>query len=318
MHIKERVPLAPLTTFGIGGAARFFVAVQNLAELKESFSFAREQHAPVLILGGGSNLLVRDDGFEGLVIKIEIAGVSFVEKENGEVFVTAGAGVSWDALVAETVEKNLWGLENLSGIPGTVGAAPVQNIGAYGAEVKDTLRSVEAYDTETETTRIFKNNECEFGYRTSFFKQHAGRFVIVAVAFALQKKDISAQDICTATLHIRAQKLPDLKKEGTAGSFFLNPIVSIQKAEELKQRYPDLPQFTASAGVKISLAWLLDKGLGLKGFAIGGARLFEKQPLVIAAARGASADDVLQLAHTVKEKIKKEYGIDIEAEVKII
>ncbi len=339
MNIKEQVPLAPYTTFHIGGPARFFVHAPSIEEIKEALSFAKERNIPVLILGGGSNVLIDDAGFDGLVIKIELSGVE-LQKNAAEVLLVAGAGENWDGVVARAVGEGLWGIENLSGIPGTMGAAPVQNIGAYGTELKDTLTWVEVLDTETKEIKKMSNAECAFGYRTSIFKKNPGRFVVLRVALTLHAqgaanlayRDLAEAfvgipapglgDIRAAVLAIRARKFPDLAHEGTAGSFFLNPTISIQKAAELAAQFPALPQYPGELGVKISLAWLLDNALQLKGAAVAGARLFEKQPLVIVAqnppAGGCSSRDVVALAHKVKKEVKEKIGIEIELEVKII
>src|SRR3989344_7537815 len=327
MLIEENVPLAPLTTFFIGGSARYFVRVKTVEELQQSLDYARDQNLATLILGGGSNVLVSDAGFDGLVIKIEMAGV----ERDGDTLI-AEAGESWDSLVERAVADGLWGVENLSGIPGTAGAAPVQNIGAYGSEVKNTLAWVDAFDTRSGTVARLGNAECMFGYRTSRFKKEPGRFVIKRAAFALDKNgapDASYKDLagCGAlsiaqvrerVLSVRSRKFPDLRVEGTAGSFFLNPVVSAQKAAGLLAKYPDLPHFKAENGVKVSLAWLLDRALGIKGLSVGGARLFERQPLVISASRDAHSRDVAELAGKVADLVRDKLQIDIEPEVKII
>src|SRR3989344_7365215 len=191
MLIEENVPLAPLTTFFIGGPARYFARVTTVEELKQSLDYARDKSLATLVLGGGSNVLVSDAGFDGLVIKIEMMGVDPVKSSDdhgaGKVLLIAGAGESWDALVERAIQSGVWGIENLSGIPGTVGAAPMQNIGAYGAEVKDTLAWVEAFDTQSGAVIRLQNTECSFGYRTSRFKKEPGRFIILRAAFKLNK-----------------------------------------------------------------------------------------------------------------------------------
>ena len=327
MQIEEQVPLAPLTTFCIGGPARYFVRVKTVEELQQSLDFSKSRNLEILLLGEGSNVLVSDAGFDGLVIKIELSGV---EQKDG--VLVAAAGENWDALVECAVSEGLWGIENLSGIPGTVGAAPVQNIGAYGSEVKDTLVWVEAFDTQSDAVTRINNVDCMFGYRTSRFKKEPGRFIILRAAFKLNKngapnasyKDLvdcgklNITQVREKVLAVRAGKFPDLKKEGTAGSFFLNPVVSAQKAAELLEKYPGLPQFPAESGVKVSLAWLLDNVLQVKGLSVGGARLYEKQPLVIAARRGTSASDVAELAQKVSQLVQDKFKITIEPEVKII
>lgn len=337
MTIEENVPLAAFTTFRIGGAARFFVRVDSLQELQEAIAFANEKILRVLVLGGGSNMLIDDEGFDGLVIKIDIRGIEILQESEGAELVV-GAGESWDELVARTVEEGLWGIENLSGIPGTVGAAPVQNIGAYGSELKDTFVWAEALDVTTQEMVRLDATACAFSYRSSIFKRHAGQYVILRVALRLSKlpnpklsyKDLTLAfpgaeptlpEVRGAVLAIRARKFPDLAVEGTAGSFFLNPIVSAEVAATLTKEYPDLPQYAQEGSeersVKISLAWLLDNVLGLKGYSVGGARLFESQPLVVVARAGTSSNDVEALAGEVIEKIQKKFNITIEMEVRI-
>ncbi len=334
MVIEENVPLAAFTTFRIGGAARFFVRIATLQELQEALSFAKEKVLPALMLGGGSNMLIADEGFLGLVIKIEILGIEIIRADESAQLV-AGAGESWDKIVERTVEEGLWGVENLSGIPGTVGAAPVQNIGAYGVELKDSFLWAEALNVTTHEVVRLDAPDCAFSYRSSKFKRNAGQYVVLRVAFRLSEnpepklsyKDLalafketkpSLAQIRSAVLTIRAQKFPDLSVEGTAGSFFLNPIVSAEVAATLKKEYPDLPQYPAEGSVKISLAWLLDKVLHLRGSSIGGARLFEVQPLVVVAKRGTSSRDVEALAEEVIKKIQNTFGISIECEVRIL
>jgi UDP-N-acetylmuramate dehydrogenase len=332
MQIEERVPLAPYTTFHIGGPARYFARVESEHDFRNALGVSKLENLETLILGGGSNTLVTDDGFDGLVIKIEIGGI---EKEGDRLI--AGAGESWDALVACAAKEKLWGLENLSGIPGTVGGGVAGNIGAYGQALSQTLQWVEVFDIQAGEVKKMTNAECSFDYRDSFFKHDNGRHVILRAAFVLSSegepdisyKDLAArfsdssQDIAAireAVLAIRKGKFPDLTLEGTAGSFFKNPILSSEEAEKLKERYPEMPLFAMpeTVGIKIPLAWLLDHALGLKGTHVGGARLFEKQPLVIAASLGASAHDVRTLAEMVKEKVRDALGIELEAEVKII
>lgn len=328
MVIEEHIPLAAYTTFKLGGPARFLLRVRSLDELKEALSFAHERALSTCILGGGSNMLIGEQGFDGAVIKIELRGIT----QEGE-RLAAAAGEEWDALVAHSVAAGLWGLENLSGIPGTVGAAPVQNIGAYGAELKDTLVHVDAYDTNNQRVVQFKSDECGFGYRTSRFKKEPGRFVILSAEFKLARagapnasyKDLrgaeglSLEGMRERVRAVRAQKFPDLAHEGTAGSFFLNPVVSADAAARLKARYADLPLFPQADGrVKLSLAWLLDHALHAKGMREGGARLFEKQPLVIATDSSATARDVVALAHTIKDLAKQTLFLDLEEEVRIL
>src|SRR6185437_3970041 len=336
MEILEKVPLGPLTTFKIGGPAAFFTTVTSLEELEEVIVFAKAKSLPKLILGGGSNILISDAGFEGLVIQIRIQGIEIEE----EVLV-ASAGENWDAVVLRACEENLWGIENLSNIPGTVGGAVVQNIGAYGAALSESLKWAEVLDTQTGEVVRYINSECKFEYRDSVFK-HNTDLVVLRAALQLSRepkpntsyKDLAALfspaspslggsidvgAVRSALIGIRKGKFPDLSQEGTAGSFFKNPIVTAGEAALLKQTYPDMPLFAMpeTSGVKVPLAWLLDHVLQLKGTSVGGARLYEKQPLVIAAKFGTHTSDVLALAEKVKQEVKEKFQISIEEEVKI-
>ncbi|HUD02665.1 MAG TPA: UDP-N-acetylmuramate dehydrogenase [Candidatus Paceibacterota bacterium] len=339
MQIDEHVLLAPYTTFGIGGLARYFVRVTSIEELKKSLDFARDQHQPVLMLGGGSNILVSDAGWDGLVIKVELRGLEFEDEghdANKKILIARG-GESWDKIVEQVVEQNCWGLENLSGIPGTVGGAVVQNIGAYGAALSQTLLWVEVLDTTLGEIKKMSNAECAFGYRESFFKHDKGQHVVLRAAFTLSHtpkpnvlyKDLAARfaeaqpditAIRAAVLDIRKAKFPDLTVEGTAGSFFKNPIVPLAEAEVLKAHYPDMPLFDMpeTTGVKVPLAWLLDHALNLKGATVGGARLYEKQPLVIVAKKNTPASDVYTLAQKIKKEVQEKLHIEIEEEVRVL
>lgn len=335
MQIEEHVPLAPLTTFRLGGSARFFSRVANTEELTEALSFGGERSLPVLILGGGSNLLVRDEGYPGLVIHLALPGVEW--KEAGDsILVRAAAGESWDGVVESAVLKGFSGIENLSGIPGTVGAAPVQNIGAYGSELKDVLVSVEVLERSTRAVKTLTREECLFGYRTSVFKQNPHAYVVLAVTMCLSRthvptlayKDLadafssgsapSLAKVRTEVLRIRSRKFPDLSHEGTAGSFFLNPIVSTDVATRLQEMFSGIPQFSTDAGVKISLAWLLDKGLSIRQWHEGGARQFERQPIVLTASRNARAQDVEVLAARIAQEVKKHTDITLSYEVRVV
>lgn len=331
MVFEENIALAPLSTFSIGGRARFFARATSLEEIREALAFARERTLPLLVLGGGSNVLFDDGGWDGLVLKIEIGGI---ETEGNTVRV--GAGVPWDVLVTYCVERGLWGIENLSAIPGTVGGAVVQNIGAYGAALSEMLCEARVLDTTSGDVRTLSNADCAFDYRDSVFK-HRPELIVLEATSALSAepepnlsyRDLaerfggrtpSLREIRDAVVEIRRNKFPDVSKEGTAGSFFKNPIVTRTQAQELKIRFPEMPLFDMpeTDGVKVPLAWLLDKQLAMRGYAHGGARLFEKQPLVIAAARGTPATDVRALAQEVVEKARDAFGISLEPEVRVI
>jgi UDP-N-acetylmuramate dehydrogenase len=309
--IRENIPLRDLTTFRIGGPARFFCEVYTEGDLIEAVSFAQKKCAGrFFVLGGGSNVLVSDAGFGGLVICMKIKGIIFSDEnswKNG--ITTVGAGEEWDSFVKKTIEDGYGGLENLSLIPGTVGAAPVQNIGAYGTEVAAAIFSVRAYDTETGTWKLFKKDECEFKYRDSFFKKTKNssgqaRYIITEVSFTLSKgakpnisyKDIhdyfekkgttepSLVQVREAVISIRKVKLPDIAVVGTAGSFFKNPIIKVEDFEALKKRYPDLPGFSEKTNpgfIKVPLAWIIDTICGYRGISQGNVGTYKNQALVL-------------------------------------
>jgi UDP-N-acetylmuramate dehydrogenase len=336
MEIKEGVVLAPFTTFGIGGPARYSAEVSSIPELYEALDFATNKAIRVFVLGGGSNTLLPDSGFDGLVIKIEIQGIESVE-EDDECLIVAGAGEGWDALVARSIEQNLWGLENLSSIPGTVGGAVVQNIGAYGAALSQTLEWVEVLDTIEKSTKTFKASDCKFGYRDSIFKQQPGRYIVLFAAFRLfrePKRNLSYKDLSeifenaqpslrevrSAVLDIRKKKFPDVRVEGTAGSFFKNPIISETDAKKLQEKYPEMPIFSIpeSLEIKIPLGWILDHVMHMRGYAHGNVRLFENQALVVVANKSATAKEVRDFMHEIQEKVLSECGMAIEPEVHIV
>lgn len=342
MDIKENTPLGPYTTFKIGGPARFFCVASSEADVVEAAAFASELSVPLFVLGGGSNLLVSDDGFAGLVMKMEIAGIEDASVgPDGSVSVSAGAGVVWDDFVAHTVERGWQGLENLSAIPGTVGAAPVQNVGAYGVEASQAVSSVRAFDVHAGAFVELSNAECRFAYRDSVFKHQKGRYIITRVTFALRAGgpvDISYKDlrdrlapdieaasanrpsvaaVRQAVIEIRAAKLPDWKKWGTAGSFFKNPVIAADHFKKLSLEYPGLPGFSEPDGrMKVPLGYVLDKICGARGLCIGDVCTYEKQALVVMARKaGARASDVVAFTRELMRQVKEKTGIDIEAEV---
>lgn len=332
MQILEQISLAQFTTMHVGGNARFFARVKDTGELSSAISFAKEKALPFFILGGGSNTLVADEGFPGLVVKIEFKGIT-----SDGARVTAGAGEVWDNVVRFAVARNLWGIENLSLVPGTVGGAAVQNIGAYGVEARDTIFSVDAFDTETLQTKTFFRDECEFGYRESIFKNNRDLIVIRAV-FKLrengapqteyedvkkyfQENGIKAPtlaEIRDAIVAIRTAKMP-APPLGTAGSFFKNPVVSAEQYEALKKRFPDVKAYpqgvNKDSAVKLSAAWLLDHVGAWRGVRRGDAGVHEKQALVLVNYGTASAEEMRSLANEMKHDIKEKTNIDIEEEV---
>lgn len=336
---RENISMAPYTTFGVGGPARYFTVAESVKDLREACEFARSRKLPVFVLGGGSNILVSDDGFSGLVIKNEIRGIK-ESRQGNKVVIDVGAGESWDGFVFDCVEKGYWGAENLSLIPGTVGGAPVQNIGAYGKEAKDIIESVTVFDYALSEERKISNKDCEFAYRDSIFKKETAKHLIitsVTFKFSLDARpDISYKDLTEyfilrrvinpsigeirgAVIDIRTQKFPNLTMTGTAGSFWKNPIISKETFNRLKTRYPDMTSYPAGNGlVKVSLAWILDNVCGLKGFSKGSIRLFSRQPLVLVADKGSKTRDVLAFASEIEAIVKDKTGIDIEKEVFVL
>jgi UDP-N-acetylmuramate dehydrogenase len=336
---SEEVPLKEYTTMKTGGNARYFFVAKSIDNVKEAVIFAKNKKLPLFILGGGSNVIVSDDGFAGVVIKMEIGGINFDSVSKNTVVVTAGAGVEWDCFVKESVNKNLHGLENLSLIPGTVGAAPVQNIGAYGVEVGDVISFVEVLDTNTMKIKKISNEECLFGYRNSLFKLKRGsKFIILNVTFELKKvgelnvryKDIeeyflvknikpTLKTLRDAIIEIRTSKLPNMEKVGTAGSFFKNPIIAKESLETLLGTYPDLKYFNENNGLmKLSAAWLLDNVGKWKGVCIGDACVHEAQALVLINRGEASTKEIISFATEMQNNIKEKIGVVLEFEVVIL
>lgn len=335
MKIEKDISLAPHTTFRIGGVASYFCKADSIEDIHEALAFARSKELPVFVLGGGSNVLFSDNGFAGLVIQMNLKGVEIGERKES-VLVTVKAGEGWDSLVAHTVQQNLWGLENLSLIPGTVGASPVQNIGAYGVEVMNYVHSVQTIDGQTGREKIFSNKECQFSYRYSVFKKPAyKKFIITSVTFELSAKptpnlsykdlhqlfeakgikEPTQREIRDAVIEIRMKKFPNLAEIGTAGSFWKNPIIEKEDYVKLNTLYPGLPSYPFGEKVKVSLAWILDHVCNLKGYTRGKARLFEKQPLVVVAESGSTSVEIRTLSEAVSGIVEGKTGIRIEPEV---
>lgn len=337
MIVREHVPLANLTTFRTGGPARFLLDAYSVAQVRDAEAFANGRSLPLLLLGGGSNLLAPDAPLEAVVLRLQARTVAFVEDGDARAIASADAGASWDGLVRAATGRGYWGLENLSGIPGTVGGAVVQNIGAYGAALSDALISVDAYDRTRGETRVFSRGACAFGYRTSLFKRERGNLIVLRARLALSRiprpnlayRDLAERvggegapdllKIRAAVLAIRAGKFPDLARYGTAGSFFLNPVLPEREAVSIAARFPGMPTFALpEGGVKVPAAWLLDYRHGvldLRGARAGGAFVWERQPLVLAAERGATSADVRALAHAISARVHDATGIALTREV---
>lgn len=335
MEIKKNISLKPYNTFGIDVSATGFVEVATVDELK-SVLFKNKQ--PLLILGGGSNLLFTKD-FEGLAIKNNLKGIVVVEENDSEVVLKIGAGEVWHEFVMYAIDNGYAGIENLSLIPGNVGASPMQNIGAYGVEVKDVITEVEAYNLKEGTIKSFSNQSCEFGYRSSIFKtSEKGNYFITAVTFKLNKQasvntsygaidgelkrmEISAptiKDVSNAVINIRSSKLPDPKKIGNSGSFFKNPVVTEVQKNKILENYPDAPNYPQPNGVfKMAAGWLIEK-CGWKGKRIENYGVHELQALVLVNYGGATGSDIFNLSEQIIESVKSEFGIILEKEVNIL
>lgn len=342
MKLQEHVPLAPHTTLGVGGAARFFARAETIEDVRQALALARERALSLFPLGGGSNVLVADAGVEGIVLKLAMRDIA-IEEDAESVRIVAGAGTLWEDVVEAAAVRGAYGAENLAGIPGTLGGAVVQNIGAYGAELSSVFEYADAALGATGALWRFTSAEAAFGYRASAFKENRA-LIVVRVALRFDKRGApnlaypdlaraaagvslaTPADIARAVRAIRALKFPPPALEGSAGSFFKNPVVSREFADSLIRRFPGLPAFPQAAhrairggdaGVKISLAWLLDSALSLKGFSRGGARLYERQPLVIVTSEGATTADIEALAADVEARVLAATGIAIEREVEM-
>lgn len=327
----ENCSLKPFHTFGMDVRARKVVEYHTVDELRKVLGEYSGQ--PMLPVGQGSNLLFTRD-YDGIVLVSRMARARALGETKEDVLIEADGGLVLDELIAQLCDMNLCGLENLSGIPGTVGASAVQNVGAYGVEAKDVIQSVRAIEIATGEERVFTPEECRFAYRDSVFKNELrGQYIIIAVTYRLThggpfsldygnlasaiKGEPTAQKIREAVLAIRAEKLPDVHRLGSAGSFFKNPVVTPAKFEELHKRYPHMPYFPQEEGIKIPAAWLIDK-LGWKGKKQGGAQVYEKQPLVLVNTGTAVPEDVMRLAQAITESVKEQFDIEIYPEVNYI
>lgn len=343
MKIQSNYNLSKLNTFGISANAQFFTEIKNEQDLKELFDTPLFKSDKKLFLGGGSNVLFTKD-FDGLVVLNKLKGIEILEEDSENVVVRCMGGEIWHDLVIFAVERGLWGIENLSLIPGTVGAAPMQNIGAYGAEIANVLVNVEAYSLENGKKRIFSKEECKLGYRDSVFKNEIkDKYFITAITLTLSKKENrnitykvlsdyleknkieikNSKDISDAVAFIRRTKLPDPAVIGNAGSFFKNVFVNQEKIKNLLLLYPEMPYFeedmSAQAGkvFKIPAGWLIEQ-CGWKGKRIGNVGVHEKQALVLVNYDGASGEEVKNLALEIINSVKEKFGLKLVPEVNLI
>lgn len=326
------VPLALQTTFKTGGAAEYFARADSETELIELVAAAQAAELPLTILGGGSNVLVADSGVPGCVIQIALRGVQPTVQEDA-VLLSAAAGEVFDEVVAYTVEQGWCGLENLSHIPGSVGATPIQNVGAYGVEVADCIHTVRILDTTTSEVSEYGAAECQFAYRDSRFKREPGRFIVLAVTFKLSKqpnpkltyKDLASRfpegmaalsAVRAAIIAIRAEKFPDWHQVGTAGSFFKNPIIPNEQAAQIQKAYPDLPTYPVSdTHTKIALGWVLEHVCHMRGVSDGAVGTYAGQALVVVQTGGATTSNITDFVEQIAATVKRKTSIDIEWEV---
>ncbi len=333
--MQSNVDLQPFNTFGISSIAKHFATFSDTEELRDLL--AQHTEEPLLILGGGSNILLTKN-FDGLVLKNEIHGITVLSEDDDYAIVEAGAGEIWHQFVLKCIEWQLSGIENLSLIPGSVGASPMQNIGAYGVEIKDTFQSLKAYHIPTGEIHSFDHQACEFGYRESVFKRRLkGQYIILSVTFRLSKKhqintkygaiaselermqikNPTIRDISNAVIAIRSSKLPDPKQIGNAGSFFKNPVVSKEVVAKIAEDYSDFPQYPAANGVKLAAGWLIEQA-GWKGKTFESYGIHKNQALVLVNYGGSSGQAIYDLSTEIIADVATKFGVTLEREVNIL
>ncbi|SEQ69006.1 UDP-N-acetylmuramate dehydrogenase [Amphritea atlantica] len=331
---QENVSLKPYNSFGFDVSARYFALLDSAEQLGDVRDFVQQHNMPVLFIGGGSNLVLTAD-LDQLVVVNRIQGMQITPGQDGELLVTAGGGQDWHGFVRWCLEQGAYGLENLSLIPGTVGAAPVQNIGAYGVEIKDRMVGLEAFDLETGQQVYFATAECQFDYRDSIFKSRfPGRYLITSVTFALSSEfnpvlhyggiaqqlearnmtEIEPIQLSDLICEVRNSKLPQPELLGNAGSFFKNPVIPEQQAEQLQKDFPQMVVFADKPGYcKLAAGWLIDQ-LGWKGRREGGAGVYEKQALVLVNHGSATGAEIVELAGAIQADVYKQFGVMLEIE----
>lgn len=335
MEIKTNVPIKEMTTMRIGGNAKYFIEAHTKEEVAEICKKAELRSLKVYAIGSGSNVIAKDDGFDGIIMRVCVPGFEIIAEDADSTTIRVGAGEIWDSVVERSVTMNLSGIEAMSGIPGTAGATPVQNVGAYGQEIADTLESLEAYDTSIGDFVTIKKSDCKFDYRYSIFKgKAAGRYIITSITLKLSKDhfqqplydslqrkfEISPADIYTpsmirdSVLEIRNSKLPDPKTMPNSGSFFKNAIVNKYKFDELKSLYPDVPTYDAGNGrYKIPAGWLIEQA-GMKGVLINGIRVYDKNALILINESATSYEDLKKAKEEIVKKVYDKFGVKIEQE----
>ncbi|MBL1232751.1 MAG: UDP-N-acetylmuramate dehydrogenase [Flavobacteriales bacterium] len=335
MSLQENISLRPHNTFGIDVKTKKLATINSVDKLKNILS---NNLSPIYILGGGSNILFTKD-FDGLILKNELKGIQLISENDNEVYLKVASGEVWHEFVCYCIENNYCGIENLSLIPGSVGASPMQNIGAYGVEVKDFITEVEALHLKSLKITHFSTNDCEFDYRSSIFKtKEKGNYFITAVTFRLNKQpnintsygaiqsELEAmgiskptiKDVSKAVINIRQSKLPDPKEIGNAGSFFKNPSVSNEKAEQLKTAFPEIPNYPQNNGTtKIAAGWLIEQ-CGYKGKTFGNYGVHKKQALVLVNYSNAKGQEIYDLSSEIINAVNTKFGIELEREVNVL
>jgi len=335
IDIHTNIPLKNYTTMKLGGPARFMAEVRSVEELAQLCQTARAKQLKIVVLGSGSNVIANDTGFDGLVIRIRITGFDIISDDLNTTSIKVGAGESWDELVKRTVDLRLTGMEALSAIPGSVGASPVQNIGAYGQEVSETITSVEAFDLTTNTLVTLTNEQCQFSYRSSIFREgEKGRYIITSVTFLLSKNTpqppfyeslqayfdahavslFTPQTVRDAVIAIRSEKLPDPGVQPNCGSFFKNAIIDDWKLQEIKAAYPTIPSYAMADGrFKIPSGWLIET-VGLKGQSLHGMKVHDKNALVLINESAQNYSDLAAARDTITGKVRDTFQIVMEQE----
>ena len=336
LKIHQDYSLSGRNSFGVREKTNFFAEPKNHEELVFLFNYIKRHSLNWMILGEGSNMLFTHP-FEGIIIHPIMPGIEKADESASEVLVKAGAGENWDHFVDHCVENNWFGAENLSLIPGSVGAAPVQNIGAYGVEAKDLVEYVEVFDTQNLKAEVLSNAACEFGYRDSIFKHgNSSRYVVTSVLFRLQKEpnftleygnvkqeflkhaEQNQRNLRNTIISIRREKLPDPQQTGNAGSFFKNPVISLKKYYDLQQEYPSLPMYAAGENMaKVPAAWLIENA-GWKGIREGEVGTWPSQPLVLVNYGGASGNEIFLFSEKIRNAVEEKFGILLEREVTVV
>jgi UDP-N-acetylmuramate dehydrogenase len=335
--VQEQVDITDYNTMGVAAKARFFSEANSIQQLSKIIAFSTGENIPLYFLGGGSNVLFIDD-YDGFLVHINIKGIEVKDETDEEIVLKIGAGENWHNFVTNCVRKGWGGVENLSLIPGSVGAAPIQNIGAYGVELEQVFESLEALDVRTGEPKRFTKQECNFGYRDSIFKNELkGKFVITSVMLRLQKspktnisyhalsdklaeKGItkpSIRDVSNAVIEIRKSKLPDPAKIGNTGSFFKNPVITKDRFQILQEKYAEIPHYPVGDDIKIPAAWLIDQ-CGWKGKRFGDAGVHYMQALVIVNYGKATGPEIWELAQNIQKSVKDTFGIALSPEVNVV